>query len=362
LKALILAGGFGTRLRPLSCTRPKSLFPILNKPLLQWTLERLAKNSITEAILAVNHQTEIAIRQHRIPKNGIHVKYSRDPPDKPLGTGGPIKKAEGLLEHVAPFFVLNGDIFADVDYAQILELHNKKKAVATLSLWRVEDPSRYGVAELAKDNRIRRFIEKPPRKSALSNLINAGAYVLSPEIFNYIPKGQKVSIEREVFTKLAEEGKLYGKVFDGLWTDIGKPEDYLQINKALLDSFGNQPANKTRSHGEIKNPVALDKGVSVGKGSVVGPYAVLGKSVTIGDNVRIEDSIILSGSTISDSAQIGGAIVGEGVFVGKGAKIKKHCVLGDHVKIGNNVTLAEGVSVCPAKEVSESVLTPKCIV
>ena len=362
MKALILAGGFGTRLRPLSCTRPKSLFPVVNKPLLQWTFERLAKNSVTEAVLAVNYQTEVAIRQHRIPKNGIHVRYSRDPPDKPLGTGGPIKKAEKLLGHDEPFLVLNGDIFADVNYAQILELHKKKKAVATLSLWRVEDPSRYGVAELAKDSRIRRFIEKPPRESAPSNLINAGAYVLSPEIFHYIPKGQKVSIERQVFTKLAEEGRLYGKVFDGLWTDIGKPEDYLQMNKTLLDLFGNQPANRIKGHGETKKPVALDKGVSVGKGSVIGPYAVLGKNVTVGDHVNIEDSIILGGSTISDSASIRGAIVGEGVFVGEGARIRRYCVLGDHVRIGNNVTLAEGVSVCPAKEVSENVLVPKCIV
>lgn len=161
MKALILAGGFGTRLRPLSCTRPKSLFPILNKPLLEWTFERLAKNNITEAILAVNYQTEAAIKQHRIPRHGIHITYSRDPLGKPLGTGGPLKKAEKHIGHDAPFLILNGDIFADVDYTQLLKMHQEKNATATIALHQVEDPSRYGVAELAKDNRIKRFIEKP---------------------------------------------------------------------------------------------------------------------------------------------------------------------------------------------------------
>lgn len=362
MKALILAGGFGTRLRPLSCTRPKSLFPIVNKPLLQWTFERLARNNITEAILAVNYQTEVAVRQLRIPKNGIRVKYSRDPPDKPLGTGGPIKKAKTLLGPDEPFLVLNGDIFADVNYAQIFEMHKKKKAVATLSLWRVKDPSRYGVAELAEDGRIHRFVEKPPRKSATSNLINAGAYVLSPEVFNHMPEDQTFSIERQVFTKLAEEAKLYGKVFDGLWTDIGKPEDYLRINKSLLDTAGYMQQSQEKNQGKIKKPVALDTKVTVGKGSVIGPYAVLGKNVAIGNNVHVERSVVLSGSAISDHASIRGSIIGEGVSIGKAAKIEGHCVIGDHARIGKNVKLAEGVSVCPAKEVTEDVLAPGCIV
>jgi mannose-1-phosphate guanylyltransferase len=361
LKALILAGGFGTRLRPLSCTRPKSLFPILNKPLLQWTFERLAKNKIDEAILAVNYQTEAAIKQHQIPKHGVHTTYSRDPLRKPLGTGGPVKKAEKHISHNAPFLVLNGDIFADVDYRELLKIHEKRKAVATIALHEVEDPSRYGVAELAENNQIRRFIEKPPPGSASSRLINAGAYVLNPEIFEYIPKDRAVSMEREIFPRLVEEKALYGHVHKGLWIDIGKPEDYLQINKTLLDSSGNKQRYKTGNKTEIKNPVAFDKGVSIGEKSVIGPYAVLGRNVTVGNNVHIQDSIILSGTVVSDNSTVNGAIIGDGVIIGRGVKIKKGCILGDHVKIRDNVTLAEGVSICPAKEISESVLTPRNI-
>ncbi len=362
LKALILAGGFGTRLRPISCTRPKILFPIVNKPLLQWTFERLAKNNITEAILAVNYQTEVYIKQHRIPKCGLQIKYSRDPLRKPLGTGGPIKKAERLIGHDSPFLVLNGDIFADVNYTEILKRHKEEKAIATIALHRVKDPSRYGVAEQAEDNRIKRFIEKPPKKATPTNLINAGVYVFTPKIFNYIPRGRAVSTEREVFPKLAEEGKLYGHAFDGLWMDIGKPEEYLQINRILLDSFTNQPKRKSEDKVEVKNPVAFDKGVSMGQKSVIGSYAVLGRNVTVGNNVHIRDSVILPGTMIADFSSISGAIIGEDVTIGKRVKIGKGCIIGDHARIKDNVSLVKDVSICPAKEVSESVLTPKCIV
>jgi len=356
LKAIILAGGFGTRLRPLSCTRPKILFPIVNKPLLEWSLERLAKNNIHEAIMAVNYQTEVSIKQNRIPKHGVHVTYSRDPLGKPLGTGGPIKKAEEHIGHDAPFLVLNGDIFADVNYTEILKLHEKKRALATIALHSVEDPSRYGVAELAKNGRIERFTEKPKKEAAASNLINAGAYILSPEIFRLIPKNRAVSLEREVFTKLAQEGTLYGHVYKSLWMDIGKPDDYLEINRILISSAPSQREHECRK-AEIRKPVALDKKVTIGQGSTIGPYAILGRNVTVGNHATIRNSVILSGTVVSDSAYVTGAIIGEGVFIGKAVKIAKGCIIGDHVTIKDKTSLTERVSVCPAKEISESVLT-----
>ncbi len=362
MKAVILAGGFGTRLRPLSCTRPKILFPILNKPLLQWTFERLAKNNVNEAIMAVNYQTEVAIKQHRIPRHGVYVTYSRDPPRKPLGTGGPLKKAEKRIGHEEPFLVLNGDIFADVNYSEILKLHEEKKATATIALHAVRDPSRYGVAELAEGNRIKRFIEKPPREKTSTNLINAGTYVLSPEVFKRISENRHVSLEREIFTKLAEEGKLYGYVYDDLWMDIGKPEDYLRINKILLDSSEPPMRIKTKKDTTIRTPVAFDRHVTVGQHSTIGPYAVLGRNVTIGNDVTIQDSIILRETEISDSVSIESAIIGEGVYIGRKAQIGKGCILGDHVRIRDNTRLAERVWVCPGKEVSENVLASRNIV
>jgi mannose-1-phosphate guanylyltransferase len=243
-----------------------------------------------------------------------------------------------------------------------LKLHEKKNAVATMALHQVEDPSRYGVAELAKDNRIKRFIEKPPKGKAPTNLINAGVYVLSPEIFKRIPQDRRVSIEREVFTKLAEEGKLYGYIYDGLWMDIGKPEDYLKINRILADAISDQQKIKIRKGTKVNKPVVLDNKVTVGEKSTIGPYVVLGRNVVVGKSVRIQDSVVLRGTEISDLASINGAIIGEGVFIGKNAKINKGCILGDHVRIKDNTTLAQRVWICPAREVSESVLTSKCIV
>jgi mannose-1-phosphate guanylyltransferase len=361
LKALILAGGFGTRLRPLSCTRPKILFPILNKPLLQWTFERLARNGIKEVILAVNKQTELLIKQYRIRKSGLHIIYSLDPPKMQLGTGGPIKKAEKLIGHDSPFLVLNGDIFADVNYTEILKDHDENKAVATIALHEVEDPSRFGVTEL-DGKRIKRFIEKPRREEAPTNLINAGVYVLSPKIFDYIPNGRMVSLEREIFPKLAEEGKLCGYVFNGLWSDVGKPEDYMEINRILLNSLTTKSKPKIRCKGEIKEPVALDNGVSIGEKSIIGPYAILGRNVKVGRNVQIQDAIIFPETVISDAASIKNAIIGEDVAIGRRARIEGGCILGDHVKVKDDVALTKKISVCPAKEVSADTETCECVI
>jgi mannose-1-phosphate guanylyltransferase len=360
-KALILAGGFGTRLRPLSCTRPKTLFPIVNKPLLQWIFERLAKNNIKEAILAVNLQTEFYIKRQRIPKNGLRISYSIDPPKTPLGTAGPVKKAQKLLGNAEPFLVLNGDIFADVNYKELIEKHKEKQALATIALCEVEDPSRYGVAEMTNGNRITRFVEKPAKGTAPTNLINAGIYVLNPEIFNLIPKGKAVSMEREVFPKLAQQGKLFGHVIHGLWIDIGKPEEYLQTNRVILDTLAKTQKSRSISKFELRNPVALDKGVSIGEKSVIGPYAILGKNVTVGKNVQINNSVVFPEARIDDYAIINGAIIGEGAVIGKKVQVRKGCIVADQAKIRDNIALPEDAAVCSGKEVSENILKSKII-
>lgn len=359
LKALILAGGFATRLRPLSCGRPKTLFPIVNKPLLQWIFERLANNGVEEAILAVNALTQFYIKQQRPPKHGLKVKFSIDPPKMPLGTAGPVKKAEKLIGHNEPFIVLNGDIFADISYRELLDTHMKTDALATIALVKVDDPCRYGVAEIANGNCIKRFIEKPSKDKAPSNLINAGVYVLSPKIFDYIPLGRAVSIEREVFPKLAKEGKLCGHLVNSLWMDIGKPEEYLEANKIILDSIVKTLKQESVKNFEVKNPVALDKGVFIAEKSVIGPYAILGKNVKVGKNVRISNSVVFPDAEIGDFASVNGAIIGEGAQIGKHVKISNGCIIGDQAKIKDNLHLSGKLAVCPAKEVSENILKPK---
>jgi len=363
LKALILAGGVGTRLRPLSCTRPKLLFPIANKPLLDWTLERLAKNGVKEVILAVNYMADVFIQRYGTTKYGIKLLYSRE--GRPLKTGGPIKKAEELIGHEEPFLVLNGDILTNMNYIDLIKKHKENDAVATIALYKVEDPSRYGIAEMTEKNRVLRFLEKPTRKEAPSSLANAGIYVLNPEIFNYIPSERPVSIEHETFPKLAEKGKLFGYSFEGLWTDIGELGDYLKANRLWLDTeIGKSKIEKNvkmEDDADIANPTVLGKNVTVGEKSKIGPYVAIGDNVAIGKGVRIENSIVFPETIVSDFTSVKGAIIGENAIIEKWVKIEDGCIVGDHAVIKDNVALTRGVTVCPSKEVAESVLTPKCL-
>ncbi|MDR2708312.1 MAG: NDP-sugar synthase [Nitrososphaerota archaeon] len=356
LKAVILAGGFATRLRPLSCSRPKTLFPIVNKPLLQWIFEELANNDVKEVILAVNALTQFHIKQQKLPKCGLKIKYVIDPPKMPLGTAGPIKNAEKLVGHDEPFIVLNGDILTIINYKQLFNTHVNTDALATIALCKVDNPCRYGVVELEKDKRVKRFIEKPPEGQAPTNLINAGAYVLSPKVFDYIPKGKPCSIEREIFPLLTKEHKLFGHTFNDLWMDIGKPEEYLLTNKIILDGLALNKKIKTFKGAKVEMPIAIDKHVTVGKKTIVGPYVTLGRNVVLRDNVQIYNSIVFPDVEIGDNSIVNGAIIGEGAIIGKNVRVNNGCIISDQVKIRDNVNLTEDFAICPAKEVSETIL------
>lgn len=374
MKALILAGGFGTRLRPLSCTRPKHLFPIANRPLLDLTLEKLAANGIKEAVLAVNFMARELERVFGKSKYGIKLHFSSDHPDGPqtkrsfkgaLGTGGPVKLAERLLDASDPFFVLNGDILTNANYSKIMQSHKKNNGIATIALRKVKDPSRYGVVELASENLIKRFVEKPS-DNAPSNLINAGIYVLEPDIFEYIPAGKRCSLEREIFPKLAMEEVLFGLEIKDLWIDVGEPTDFIEANrlwlKAEKETIPHSCNVKMDETVEVKEAVAIDENVIVAKDSIIGPNVALGKDVSIGKAVRIKDSIIFPNTEIFDLTTIENTIIGEAVTIGRRVKIKSGCLIGDNSIIKDGVTIAQDVRICPAKEVFEDILESKCVI
>ncbi|RLI02968.1 hypothetical protein DRO31_02915, partial [Candidatus Bathyarchaeota archaeon] len=230
LKTLVLAGGFGTRLRPLSCSRPKALFPVANKPLIDYTLESLSEAGVETVVLAVYYMAESLVRYLGPTKNDLGILYLRE--QRPMGTGGPIRQARDMMNG-EKFMVMNGDLLTDFDYKRLINYHEEKGGIATVALTQVEDPYRYGSVELDWEGRITRFVEKPELGKAPSNLINAGIYILEPEIYDYIPDGGKVRIETEVFPKLAEEQQLYGFESHGFWMDIGEPIDYLNANAAI---------------------------------------------------------------------------------------------------------------------------------
>jgi len=364
LKAIILAGGLGTRLRPLSCTRPKLLFPVLNKPLLDGTFERLAEIGVNGIVLAVKHMAQVFMQRYGNSQDGLKISYSIE--EKPMWTGGAIKYAEELIGHDEPFLVLNGDIFTTLDYKELVNKHKQNNAVATIALYRVKDPSRYGTVKLTENNQITQFVEKAPAEKAPSNLINAGVYVLDPEIFDYIPAGRPVSIEREVFPVLAAENKMFGHEFNDIWVDIGKPLDYLRANKVLLDSKTEKQFMennvKLGNNVTISEPVSVDSAVNIGQDSRVGPYAVLGRNVVLGSNVIVENSVIFPDVTILDNASVLGSVIGQGVTVGKGATIMEGCVIGDYVTVKDGVKVSKNVKVCHSKDVKEDVAENEIII
>ena len=300
---------------------------------------------------------EAFMQRYGESKHGMKISYSIE--KKPMRTGGAIKYAEELVDYEEPFLVLNGDIFTTIDYTALIKKHKENKAVATIAVYRVEDPSRYGTVKLTEENRVTQFIEKAPQGKAPSNLINAGIYVLDPEIFNYIPAGRPVSIEHEIFPKLAEEKKLFAHEFKEIWIDIGKPGDYLKANRVLLDAEPKKRLlRKDVNLGEgveFNDPVMIDSGVNVGQNSKLGPYAIIGKDTVLGRNVRLENSVVFPEATISDHASVRGAVIGEGATIGRGAEIMEGCVIGDYVTIRDNITLSRDVTVCHSKEVKENV-------
>jgi len=360
MKALILAGGYATRLRPLSCTRPKLLFPIAGRPMLEWTIENLAKEGVDEIILAVNYLADMLRRHFKARFKDVRIRYSIDP--TPLGTGGPIKQAQRLLESEEAFLAMNGDILSEPPLRSMLQVHRKTGAIATIALHKVDDPSRFGVVKIADQTRIEAFIEKPKRSSAPSSWINAGMYIMEPEVFNYINAGKKVSIEREVFPILAKREKLYGFKYDGPWFDIGKFEDYKRANHRFIAKMsGRAPmvsnGTKVPASTQLIPPLVINEKVQIGDHCLIGPYTAIDDHVKIQQGSRIVESIIFREARIKEGSSIRDSIVGEHAVIGADAKLKG-AILSDYVIVRDKVGLGRDVVVCPHKEVDRSILKP----
>lgn len=357
MKALILAGGYATRLRPISCRTPKLLFPILGRPLLERTFDNLSSIGIDEVILAVNYLSDVLKAHFGKTYNGIRINYSLE--DCPLGTAGPIKKAKKMLEKEAFFFTLNGDILFDDKIKEILKVHEKKSS-AIVALHEVDDPSRFGVVVLGKDNYITRFVEKPSAGEVNSCLINAGMYLLSSDIFNYIPGG-RVSMETDVFPRLAKENKLLGFRYTGEWYDIGKIDDYIAANyHYLTDRAKNNPIIQKGSEISVNvdliNQSLICRRSIVKSGSKIGPYAIIGEDSVIGENVNIEDAILFKSTKVGNNSHLRKCIIGNQVHIGNNVHIEGGAVIGDAVKIGDGIKIIGKVKICPNEEVKKDII------
>lgn len=360
LKALILVGGYGTRLRPLTLTCPKPLVPFVNKPMIVHQIEALKAAGVTEVVLAINYQPEVMMSFINTWADKLGVKIVCSQETEPMGTAGPLALARSLLDDGSgsPFFVLNSDVVCQYPLKDMLDFHVARNAEATLLVTKVEDPSKYGVVVIDESSgTVERFVEKP--KEFVGDKINAGIYVLSSSVLDRIEL-RPTSIEREVFPHIAADNKLFAFTLSGYWMDVGQPRDYLSGLKLHLDSLRiHKPADlATGSH--IKGNVLIDPSATIGEGCVIGPDVCIGPGCVIGAGVRLSNSVIMKGVSVKDHAKVDSSIVGWDSKVGQWARLEGHCVLGEDVEVKDEVYMNGGV-VLPHKEIKESVREPKII-
>jgi mannose-1-phosphate guanylyltransferase len=318
MEAIILAGGFGTRLKPLTYSRAKSLLPILNKPMIAYLIESLP-NNVKKVILAVNY------RKNQIEKFFINNDFGKeiivnDEPE-PLGTGGAAKFAE---KHITDcFFVLNSDIICSINLNEMIRFHHKKKSISTISLWPVKNVSEFGVADVLANGNIIDFVEKPKPDDAPSNFINAGAYLLEPEVLDYVAPDKFVSMEKEIFPQIIKDtGKFFGYKFKGYWMDIGRITSYLTVNKFLIKQkrINNFLGENIKQNGVIKN-CSIGDNSSIGYNSNI-ESSIIFNNVKIGKNVKIINSILGENCVINDNSNLIYSVIGDNEEVEKNTILK----------------------------------------
>jgi len=341
MKAILLAGGKGTRLRPLTIHTPKPIVPIFERPFLHYQLDLLKQiPEIDEVVLSLNYQPR---RIEEIfgdgSEAGLAIRYVVEP--APLGTAGAVRYAgESLRESV---IVFNGDVLTEVDLAAVVGLHRERKAKATIVLTPVENPSAYGLVETDASGNIQRFLEKPEPAEITCDTINAGIYVLEPETFDRIPKDIPWSIERSFFPSLVERRETFvAYVNRGYWIDIGTPEKYFQVHRDIMDGryrtapFLDAPGQtwvspqaRIEDGVTLEGPCFVDAGTVIKTGARIGPYSVVGRQCHIEEHVVVERSIIWANSRVCQDAIVRRAILGRHCHVGRSATIEDGAILGD---------------------------------
>jgi len=336
LKAVIIAGGLGTRLRPLTNTTPKPIVPVVNRPFVVHQIELLARHGATEVILNLHYLSEEVKKALGDGREwGIKLHYSIE--DQPLGTAGAVKNAEEFFDD-GPLVIFNGDVLTDFNVSAIAAYHQEKKALVTLTLTEVEDPTAFGLILTDTDGRVTKFIEKPSWDMVTTHNINAGLYIVDPKIFRQVPKGQPYSFERELYPSLLEQGApIYGYPSKDYWLDIGNPLKYKEAHRAILKG----EVSGVKVSGErFCDSCLLGAGVKIGKGAEIKDCTVLGDRVVIGEHSRLERAIVWKGTKIGKRVHLSDCILGY------------NCVIEDDACVGSGVVLADGSVVKKATRMS----------
>ncbi len=354
MKAVVLVGGEGTRLRPLTSTTPKQLLPVVEWAMLERVLAHLAAHGIDEAVLSMGYRPDAFLEAYPDAlAAGVRLHYAVEP--EPLDTAGAIRFAADVIGVDTTFVVVNGDVLTDADTTALVAFHRDHEAAATIQLTPVEDPSRYGVVDLNEAGRVVAFVEKPPPGTAPTDLINAGTYVLEPAVLDQIPVGRRVSIERDTFPALVEQGSVYALSSDTYWLDAGTPESYLQANADLVGGVRRceTPAPGARLlgpgvwaigdahiNGEVRPSSLVGDGATVCQGATVSS-SVVGAGAVVGPGAVVDGSVLLAGAHIQAGSVVTRSIVGHGAIVGEGASVTELSVVGDGAMVAPGTILRD---------------------
>ena len=338
MQALILAGGKGTRLRPLTVYTPKPIVPVCNRPFLLYQLDTLKRAGVTDITLSLSYQPGKIEEQFGDGSDfGVKISYAVEP--QPMGTAGAYKFAEDLLRE--PTVVFNGDIVTDLDLRAVIREHDERKATATVVLAPVENPSVYGVVETEADGRVKSFFEKPGADEISVNTINAGTYILDPEVLDMIPAGENFSFEYDLFPALLKRGeRFYAHIpADAYWLDIGAPARYLRVHQDILGGrVRGIQLQKRHGNCELATVAEVDDLSLIADDCTIKPGAqiinsVLGEGVHVEEKARVENSVVWPHTRVGAGAHLSNAVVGRGCHIGRSALVGAGAVLGDKTSL-----------------------------
>ncbi|VDN55895.1 unnamed protein product [Dracunculus medinensis] len=358
MKALILVGGYGTRLRPLTLTQPKPLVEFANKPMMLHQMEALVAAGVDTVILAVSYRAEQLEKEMSKYAQDLGVTLHISLEDEPLGTAGPLALVKHLLRGDEPFFVLNSDIICEFPFEKMIEFHKKHGREGTIAVTKVEEPSKYGVCIFdEKDGKIDCFVEKP--QEYVGNKISAGLYILSPSVLNRIEL-RPTSIENEIFPTMAKSGELYAFILPGFWMDVGQPKDFLTGMQFYLKYLHDRSPSQLASGHNIQGNVLIDQTAMINSGCVIGPNVVIGPRVRVENGVRLRHCTVLADSVIHAHSWINGCIIGRKCTIGCWVRIENTTVIGEDVIVRDELYL-NGARVLPHKVISTNVPEPDII-
>eukprot|EP00112_Aurelia_sp_Birch-Aquarium-sp1_P006045 Seg1675.8 transcript_id=Seg1675.8/GoldUCD/mRNA.D3Y31 product="Mannose-1-phosphate guanyltransferase beta-A" protein_id=Seg1675.8/GoldUCD/D3Y31 len=359
MKALILVGGYGTRLRPLTLSKPKPLVEFCNKAMLLHQVEALAKVGVNHVILAVSYLSEMLENELKKEEKRLKITITMSHETEPLGTAGPLALARELLaEGNEPFFVLNSDITCEYPFEEMLKFHKSHGKEGTLVVTKVDEPSKYGVVVYdTNSGKIQRFVEKP--KEFVSNKINAGMYIFTSKILERI-QPKPTSIEKEVFPFMAQDGELYAMDLKGYWMDVGQPKDFLSGMALHLNGIKAKSPELLYQGPGVRGNVLVDPSAKIAEDVQIGPNVVIGPDVTIETGACLSRCVVMKDAKIQSHCWIQSSIVGWKSVVGRWVRMEGVTVLGEDVQIKDELYL-NGARVLPHKSISVSYPEPEIV-